>query len=162
MAIDNSQPRLRLIATIAIIVVVTLGSLEFVFKSYFAYMTDEAKHEKIAPKTALIEQLLAEHDALAGAKLPIDQAMSQVAKGTRPELIEAKPSEDMAPMTGWAKMPKQPPLPAPGADHAPVIPAVDAGAANAADGGAAPSATMDAGAPRGPATMKDAGARPNH
>lgn len=32
MAIDNTPPRLRLIGTIAVIVVITLVSLDFVFK----------------------------------------------------------------------------------------------------------------------------------
>jgi hypothetical protein len=163
MATDNTPPRLRLIVTIATIVVISLASFDLVFKSYFAFMTDEAKHEKLAPKTELLAQLVAEHDSLAGAKVPVDLAMSQVAKGTRPEIIEARPSEDMAPMTGWAKMPKQPPLPAPGAGlpiptgahTTAVMPAVDAGAA--------PTTTPDAGAPKGPAVVKDAGARaPNH
>jgi hypothetical protein len=117
MAIDNTPPRLRLIVTIATIVVITLVSLEFVFKSYFA-------------------------------------------KGLRPALIEPKPSEDLAPMTGWSKMPKQPPIaaaPPPDEVHPSITPADDAGAP-ATDAGAAPHTTLDAGAPRGPAAQKDAGA----
>ncbi|CAN5891873.1 hypothetical protein BH11MYX4_BH11MYX4_16890 [soil metagenome] len=34
MAIDNTPPRLRLIMTISVIVVITLVGLDFVFKSY--------------------------------------------------------------------------------------------------------------------------------
>ena len=49
MAIDNTPPRLRLIVTIAIIVVITLVGLDFVFKSYYAYMSDQAVREKMAP-----------------------------------------------------------------------------------------------------------------
>lgn len=165
MAIDNTPPRIRLIATIATIVVITLIGLDFVFKSYFAFMTDEAKREKIAPKTALFAQIVVEHDAFAAAKIPLDQAMAQVAKGTRPELIEPKPSEDLGPMTGWSKLPKQPPLPAPSEAHVPgpgdlhIPGAADAGTPNAADGGA----TLDAGATKGPAAVKDAGVRaPGH
>src|SRR4051794_37455550 len=144
MAIDNTPPRLRLIVTIATIVVITLASLDFVFKSYFAFMTDEAKHEKNAPKTALIDQLVAEKDALAGAKIPVDQAMSQIARGPPPGLTEANPPEDMAPMGGGTKMPKQPPPPAPGAGPpdmpGPAIaPPVAAAGPPAADAGAAPA-----------------------
>jgi hypothetical protein len=160
MAIDNTPPRLRLIVTIATIVVITLVSLDFVFKSYFAFMTDEAKHEKIAPKTELLASAVTEKNALAAAKVPVDQAMGQVAKGLRPALIEPKPSEDLAPMTGWSKMPKQPPIaaaPPPDEVHPSITPADDAGAP-ATDAGAAPHTTLDAGAPRGPAAQKDAGA----
>ena len=174
MATDNTPPRLRLIVTIATIVVISLAGFDFVFKSYFAFMTDEAKHEKIAPKTDLLAQLLIEREALAAAKVPVDQAMSQVAKGTRPELIEPKPSEDLAPMTGWSKMPKPAPTPvapSPGDAHTQVAPAStgDAGAADAsatavADPHAAPHATPDAGAPgapKAPPAAKDAGAQPH-
>ena len=112
MAIDNTPPRLRLIATIAVIVVITLVSLDFVLKSYYAFMTDEAYREKLAPLTARDEQRKAEETSFAGAKMPIDKAMASL-NGARGEIVEPKQSEDMAPMTGWAKMPKQPPLPAP-------------------------------------------------
>ena len=162
MAIDNTPPRIRLIATIAIIVVITLIGFDFVFKSYFAFMTDEAKREKTAPKTALLAQIVVEREALAGAKVPLDQAMAQVAKGTRPELIEPKPSEDMAPMTGWSKMPKLAPVPAPASEGASILPiGGDAGSPMSADGGALP--TIDGGAQKAPAALKDAGAHaPGH
>ena len=153
MAIDNTPPRLRLIATIAVIVIITLVGLDFVFKSYYAFMSDEATREKLAPLTARKEQTVAEQASFAGAKVPIDQAMAQL-KSSRNELIEPKPSEDMAPMTGWAKLPKQPPLAAPAPMHMP-----DMHMPNAADGGAAPMAA-EAGAPA-PApkrAAKDAGA----
>ena len=113
MATDNTPPRLRLIVTIAIIVVITLVGLDFVFKSYYAYMTDEAQNEKLAPTKERDQQFAAEKAALASGKMPIEQAMAQL-KGARSELVEPKPSEDMGPMTGWSKMPKLAPLPAPG------------------------------------------------
>lgn len=176
MAIDNTPPRLRLIGTIAVIVVITLVSLDFVFKSYYAYMTDEAQREKLAPTTDKTEQRAAEAAALSGAKLPIDQAMAQIGKGTRGELVEPKPSEDMGAMTGWSKLPKQPPLPpsggmpggmmvhGPDTGDAGAMTAGDGGQVNApmtaTDGGAAGAA--DAGVPRlAPKTgaTRDAGAK---
>jgi hypothetical protein len=172
MATDNTPPRLRLIVTIAVIVIITLVGVDFVLKSYYAFMSDEAQREKLAPLTARNDQRTAEQASFAGAKLPIDQAMAQVAKGTRSELIEPKPSEDMGPMTGWSKLPKQLPLPAPGAGHAaPMAPighdamgiTTDAGpggapgdAAHAADAGRAPAPHAP------PAPAKDAGAAPHH
>jgi len=164
MATDNTPPRLRLIATIASIVVITLIGLKFVFDSYYAFMTDEAHREKIAPTTALAEQVAAEQAAFAGAKVPLDQAAAQL-KASRGELIEPKPSDDLGAMTGWSKLPK--PLPVLGAPalgggaHAALADGgaakADGGPAMAEDGGAAPTAT-DAGA-----APKDAGAHaPRH
>ena len=68
MAIDNTPPKLRLIATIAFIVIVTLIGLDFVFKSYYAFMSDEAVREKLAPLTARDEQRTAEQASFAGAR----------------------------------------------------------------------------------------------
>ena len=113
MAIDNTPPRLRLIVTIAVIVIITLLGLNFVFESYFAIMTDQARFEKLAPTTAKNEQHAAEAAALAGGRMPIDKAMAQL-KGARGEAIEPKQSEDVGAMTGWSKLPKQAPLPVPG------------------------------------------------
>jgi hypothetical protein len=148
MAIDNTPPRLKLIITIAIITVVTLISLDFVFKSYYGMMTDEAQREKVAPTRDKDEQHRAEAAALSNAQMPIDQAMGLVARGGfRPDTITPQQSEDLAPMTGWSKLPKPAPTPAPHA--APPEPAMagDAGANMAGDAGATALAG-DAGAPR--------------
>jgi hypothetical protein len=158
MAIDNTPPRLRLIGTIAVIVIITLVSLDFVFKSYYAYMTDEAQREKLAPTTEKTDQRAAEAAALSGAKLPIDQAMAQIAKGTRGDIVEPKPSEDMGAMTGWSKLPKQPPLPPSGGAgmpgglmvHGPATDAMDAGAMNAGDAGPSAADGGALGIPGGP------------
>ena len=160
MAIDNTPPRLRLIVTIAVIVIVTLLGLNFVFESYYAIMTDQARFEKLAPTTAKDEQRTAEAAALAGGKMPITQAMAQL-KGARAESVEPKPSEDLGAMTGWSKLPKQAPLPVLGGSaHATETTPVgaDGGEAMGTDSGA-PAA--DAAAPKGPA-VKDAGAHAPH
>jgi len=165
MATDNTPPRLRLIITIAVIVVITLVSLEFVFKSYYAMMTDEAKHEKTAPKTDLLAQLVIEREALAAGKLPVEQAMSQIARGARPDLIDPKPSDDLAPMTGWNKLPKPLPVAAPAPNDVrgtTVVPPADGGAAMT--DAAVPNSMKDAGH-AGPApTPAPTGMRPpgNH
>lgn len=162
MAIDNTPPRLRLIATIAFIVVVTLIGLDFVFKSYYAYMSDAAAREKIAPRTDLENQHAAEKSAFAAAKLPIEQAMAQLAKGSRGD-VTPQPSDDMGPMTGWSKMPKPLPYPekhaqAPAADAGTEQPTT-AGDAGAATGDAGPAAPADAGAAHPPT---HAPTHPNH
>jgi hypothetical protein len=167
MAIDNTPPRLKLIVTIAAITVITLVSLDFVFKSYYAMMTDEATREKIAPTRDKDEQHKAETAALTGAAVPIDQAIAQLGKG-RPEAISPQPSDDLGPMTGWSKLPKPAPTPQPkGPDHAhpahetgdggTALAAGDGGAGHA-DGGAPHAGHADGGAAPAPAGGKDAGA----
>jgi hypothetical protein len=81
--------------------------------------------------------------------MPIEQAMAQIGKGTRGDLVEPKPSEDMGAMTGWSKLPKQLPLPPSGGPgtpggmmvHGPGTDtnAGDAGAMHAGDAGLAPA-----------------------
>jgi hypothetical protein len=178
MATDNTPPRIKLIATIALIVVITLVSLEFVFKSYYGFMTDEAQREKLAPTTAKDEQQVAEQASFAGGKMPIDQAMAQL-KASRAAIIEPTASDDLAALTGWSKLPKALPAGTPTPAVAPATNAGDAGAPGApgaplaaGDAGAAPLTAGDSGAPTagdagaapspGPATSKDAGAHPGH
>lgn len=146
MAIDNTPPRLRLIATIAVLTIVTLVALDFILRSYYAYMTDDAIRSKLAPPIELEEQRQEEAKSLSAAK--IDQAIAQIAKGgVRPESITPQQSDDVSALTGWSKLPK----PAP-ATH-PAIPPPgeatpgDGGVTGAADGGTAtPNAMMDGGA----------------
>lgn len=172
MAIDNTPPRLRLIVTIGVIVVITLVGINFVLESYYAVMTDQARAEKLAPTTAKDDQHAAETAALSGAKVPMAQAMADL-KGARAASIEPKPSDDVGAMTGWSKLPKQAPLPNVGGGmHAPDTNAVatDGGAAHA-DGGelatdaGVPAPAADAGAKGAapaPAPAKDAGAHAPH
>jgi hypothetical protein len=155
MATDNTPPRLKLIVTIAVITVVTLVSLNFVFASYYAVMTDEAVRSKLAPTTDFDRHHKAELDALAAAK--IDQAMSDVAKGARATAITPQPSDDLGSMTGWSKLPKPAPTPEPTAvAPAPETMMVGDAGAMTADGG--PLTTGDAGA--GGKAAGDAGAKP--
>lgn len=173
MAIDNTPPRLRLIATIGAIVVVTLIALNFVFESYFAYMSDDASRAKLAPTTERDDQRKAEAASITAAN--VDKAMLALGQGQRADIIEPKPSEDVGPLTGWAKMPKPQPAPqggwglptpsnATGDAGAPVgdggatatATGMDGGAATAKDGGAA-KAAKDGGA-NAPAPAKDGGA----
>jgi hypothetical protein len=153
MAIDNTPPRLKLIITIAVITIITLVGIDFVLKSYYGFMTDDATHRKLAPTTALDEQRAAEKTALTSAN--IDQNIAQLAKGSRTDIVKPTQSDDMGPMTGWSKSPKPAPAPEPAGGGAHSVPAPghepamtgDAGAAAMGDGGA-PHAGGDAGAPK--------------
>jgi hypothetical protein len=179
MAIDNSPPRLKLITTIGVITVVTLFGLNFVLESYYAYMSDEAMRAKIAPTTDRARQHEAEQAALTNAQLPIDQAIAQLAREGRAELISPRQSDDVAAMTGWSNLPKPAPT-APqggpvfhdeadaGEDPAatdqgttapPPVPPVPA-PTPAADAGVRRAPAADAGAPRAPREpVDDAGVR---
>jgi len=119
MAIDNTPPRLKLIVTIAVITVITLIGIDFVLKSYYAMMTDQAQREKLAPTTDKDELHKAETVALTSGSMPIQKAMAAVAKGERPALITPQQSDDLGPMTGWSKLPKPAPTPHPVQARAP-------------------------------------------
>ncbi|MBL8613660.1 MAG: hypothetical protein JNL38_40345 [Myxococcales bacterium] len=150
MATDHSPPALKIIVVAAVVTVVSLIGLKFGFDSYFAFMTDEAAKEKIAPTEQLDKLKAEEQKNLTASPMPISAAMSDLAKSGRsdtagPDLIAPKPSEDLGPLTGWTKNPRKfevPPKPV--APELPVPAAGDAGAPSAADGGT-PAAT-DAGA----------------
>lgn len=171
MATDNTPPRLKLIVTIAVITVITLIGIDFVLKSYYAMMTDEATRDKLAPTRDRDEQHKAEQAALTNAAIPVEKAMADIGKGERPAVIAPQQSEDLGPMTGWSKLPKPAPTPQPHAPEAPAPAAGDAGAAAAGDAGAVPLAgdagahpaphAADAGAHH-PAPAADAGAHPHH
>jgi hypothetical protein len=152
MAIDNTPPRLKLIVTIAVITVITLVGIDFVLRSYYGYMNDDALRRKLAPTTALDEQHKAEKAALTAAN--IDQNMAQLAKGTRTDIVKPTQSEDMGAMTGWSKLPKAAPV----VDHGATAPAPAGGAG----GGHDMHATGDAGAAPAPHAPPhgDAGAPP--
>lgn len=151
MATDNSPPALKIIVTAAVVTVVSLIGLKYGFDSYFAFMTDEAAKEKIAPTEQLDKLKAEEQKNLTSSPVPITAAMTDLAKSGRsdttgPDLVAPKPSEDLGPLTGWTKNPRKfeiPPKPA--APEIPLPAAGDGGAPNATDGGA-PNAT-DGGAP---------------
>ena len=153
MATDNTPPRPRLIVTIAITVVTTLVGSDFVFKSYYAYMSDEAAREKMAPTRERDESRSAEQTSLTSGKVPIEQAMAQVAKGARDSFIEPRQSDDIAPMTGWSKMPKPNPHGAGGP-----TPAGDAGTTSTGDAGTTSAGDAGPGAADGGLAAGDAGA----
>jgi hypothetical protein len=173
MAIDNTPPRLKLIVTIAVITVITLIGIDFALRSYYGFMTTQAQQSKLAPTKGLDEHHKAEAAAFAAAALPLDQAMGQVAKGTRAAAVSPQPSDDLGPMTGWSKLPKPAPTPEPAGAAVPppghdAVATGDAGAlgapAHAGDAGA-PTAARDGGAaahapgPHGPAHGGDAGVK---
>ena len=133
MAADNSPPRMLPIAITALVAVLVLFGLKFVFDSYYLAMFEGEEYRKVgsvAP-TALIALHAAEKKSLATAPIPIDRAVDMVVKGraeAMPELrdggITPEPSKDIGPLIGWALTPRN--VTVPDDDD------VDAGAADAA------------------------------
>jgi hypothetical protein len=172
MATDNSPPKIRVILTIAFSSVVILGALNFVFRSYFQMMTDEAQLTHLRPAAELIKLREGEQKNLTSGAVPIDKAIAELAAKGRGEAlkdIEPQASNDMGPMVGWVRTPNQAivaRLEAEAADASAPAPApamsADGGAAPTSagtDGGAAPMAT-DAGAGSIRGASPDAGAAP--
>lgn len=163
MATDNSPPRLKLIITIGAITILTLVGLTLVLNGYFAYMSDQARHAKLAPTTALDEHRQAEQAELASGKMSIGQAAAELAKGQREGLIAPQQSEDLGPMTGWSKLPKAAPVPG---EAAPTVVAdasaeATTDAAVPSDAGVSDAGATDAGAAKKPAAH-DAGVVNHH
>ena len=164
MAIDNTPPRLKLIVTIAVITIITLVGIDFVLRSYYGYMNDDAQRRKLAPTAALDEQHKAEQAALTSANL--DQSIAQLAKGTRTDIVKPQQSDDVGPMTGWSKLPKPAPTPeSGGAGGAHATPPAGHEGMHTGDAGALGTPAHmggDAGAPHGdagaPKPAADAGA----
>lgn len=157
MAIDNTPPRLRLIMTIGLIVVMTLFGLNFVFESYYAWMADDAYRSRLAPTTERDEHLTAEKASITAAN--VDKAMLSLQQG-RTEAISPAQSDDKGPLTGWTKLPKtldEPPANHPVVGHDGGAPASDAGTL-ATDGGV----HGDAGATDGGKPKGDGGAAVHH
>src|SRR5215468_4224305 len=101
MATDNSPPKIRVILTIAFSSVVILGALNFVFRSYFQMMTDEATLTHLRPAAELIKLREGEQKNLTSGAMPIDKAIAELAakgRGDALKDIEPQASNDMGPM----------------------------------------------------------------
>jgi hypothetical protein len=153
MATDKSEPRVELIAKIAVLAVVTLVAVHAALSSYFDRMAQDEEYRKIgaAKPEALMSVRADEKQRLASGHMPIDQAMHEMAMHTRTGIgaeLMPKPSNDVAPLQGWVKLPGVVPTPMMAASAEPSASAP--GAAPSADGGvdAAPHAAppTDAGA----------------
>jgi hypothetical protein len=148
MATDKTEPRTGLIFQIALLCIVLLAAVHASLTSYFNFAVQDEelrKYGEIKP-VALLNLRAAEKDRLNGGSMPIDKAMEQVSREGRKNAeaaIAPAQSKDVAPLSGWTKLPLE------------VPPAMMA--ASAADAGApaeAPTVAPDAGAQR-------AGAKPS-
>lgn len=109
MAFDKSQVNNPLIFKLMAASFVTLVGLKFALDSYFTYITEDAKANAAASPEALIKLRADEKKALASAQTPIVQALGIVGKSPRERaslIVRPLPSDDVAAMKGWSKMPK--------------------------------------------------------
>jgi hypothetical protein len=143
MATDQSPPRTRLIVTLTIVTVVSLGALKPIFDSYYTDMFESEAKAKLAAPDEVRNERAEEDKRLNGGPLSIDKAMGVLAHGREGSaLIEPRQSNDVAPLVGWARNVQDGGV-APTLEGAvPVVPAVvpgasDASAPNAADASAA-------------------------
>ena len=135
MATDETPPRHALILGIAFASVATLGTLKFIFDSYYTHVMEAEVAAKAMPPVELQAARLADQQRLSTGPMPIDKAMQDLAKA-RGNVIAPEQSTDDAPLVGWSKLPRPGVAPAQGA-----LAAADSGAAVAGDAGATPTAT---------------------
>jgi len=156
MAVDNSPPRILAITLTGIVSVVLLIALKPILDSYYVTMFEAEEYRKVSSvaPTELIALHKAEAKSFASAPIPLDRAMTLVAKGraepipgTKDDGILPQQSTDTGALIGWAMLP-------PAADPSTtsfVAPATPAPAADASVGApvAAPagSAAVSPGAP---------------
>src|SRR6185436_20054936 len=108
MATDQSPPRHRLIFVMAAITLVSLVGLKFAFDSYFTDMFETEAKARIPKPEELWKLRDDEAKRLSQSPVPIDQAMQQIGHGREASpLIAPQPSNDDAPMVGWARRPKK-------------------------------------------------------
>jgi len=148
MATDETPPRNRLIATIALITLCTLVALKFILTSYFNEMIDADRKTKLSKPEELYSVRADQGNALKNSPVPIDVAIMKMSGPLRDDAITPKQSEDTGPLLGWSKSPKALPKPIVTAPPPPPVePAItDAGAdgakpknpKNAPDGGKKP------------------------
>ena len=115
MAHETSSPKIRAIMTTAIIAVIVLVGLKFVFDSYFITMMEEeeARKQALYPPVQLDQLRASENQHLTSGALPIDKAMTELAtRGRENPSLKELPNADIAPqasndpqaMIGWTQL----------------------------------------------------------
>lgn len=94
----SSSARTDLLIYIAVALTTTIGL--FVVHTWYVTYLDQRYHAELATLPAS-EALLAAHEEPTGGKLPIAQAMGQIAKTGRPASVTPAPSNDLSAVSGW-------------------------------------------------------------
>jgi hypothetical protein len=140
MATDKSEPRIGIIAQVALIAIVTLIAVRGVLGAYFDRIAHAEEMRKIGTPEALKSLRADEKLRLQSGPMPIEQAMQTLATkgrmGASPNVMPSA-SKDVAPLQGWLKLPGEVPsaMTAPPPEPAPV----PAPSSSAAPAGSAPA-----------------------
>jgi len=164
MATDKSEPRIGLIVRIGIFAAVLLMAVRVALAAYFDEITQAEEHRKIveAKPEALLSLRSDEQKRLTEGRLPIIQAMHELAaKGRSPDIAPIE-SRDLSPLQGWSRMPAAVPAPMIAASGAPA-PSASSAPAPSASGAPAPSTSAGPAAPSipGRSTRPPAGGPPS-
>ena len=147
MATDKSEPRIALIAKVAVLAIATLVGVHVALTAYFDQMAQaevQRKYGDIQPE-ALMSLRADEKQRLSSGPMPIDQAMQTLEQkgrmGASPAITPSPEKVDISPMQGWLKMPNQVPAPLEAAaSAAAAVPAPSAAPSAAPSGSTAPPA----------------------
>lgn len=125
---DETPPQNGIIFAAAIMTVLTLFSLKYVFDSYLDVSNQSVRRAHIAESHAsgvLAEYRAHAQDQLRDGQMPIGDAMDQLAERGRAAFPQIRPVADQntGPREGWAAMPVVAGEPAP---HAQVVEAAPA------------------------------------
>lgn len=151
MAVDKTEPPIKVILTVAGLSISILVTLRVFFVSYFnsAYETRSREHIDAmlhgGSYVATAARVRTEEERRLGR---LQASMEAIARGPRPGALSPAASPDIAPLTGWTLAPREVPRPAPVA----VVPAPEPAApavAPAAPAAAAPAPPAVAAPPAG-------------
>nr|MBK7063835.1 hypothetical protein [Deltaproteobacteria bacterium] len=141
MAVDKTEPPIKVIVTVGAISLGVLVAMRMFFVSYFndSYEARSRAHIDAMLRGGSYVYTAGRVQADEARRLSgLPAAMTAVGRGQRPGAISPTASADLAPLQGWTLMPLEVPRPAPVAAPAPaaapaaVAPAVVAPAAAAA------------------------------
>ena len=144
MAVDKTEPPIKVILTVAGLSLGILVTLRVFFVSYFnnSYETRSREHiDAMLRGGSYLATAGRVHSEEAPRLGRLQASMDQIARGQRPGAVSPTTSADIAPLTGWTLAPREVPRaqPAPAPVVAPAVPAVTAPVA-AAPVPAAPAA----------------------
>lgn len=148
MAVDKTEPPIKVIVTVGAISLGVLVALRMFFVSYFndSYEARSRAHiDTMLRGGSYVYTAGRVHPDEARRLSGLPAAMTAVAQGQRPGAISPTASADLAPLQGWTLMPLEVPRPPPVAAPAPAAPAPAAPApAAVAPAPAAPAAAVPA------------------
>lgn len=150
MAVDKTEPPIKVIVTVGAISLGVLVALRMFFVSYFndSYEARSRAHIDAMLRGGSYVYTAGRVRADEARRLSgLPAAMTAVAQGQRPGAISPTTSADLAPLQGWTLMPLEVPRPAPAPAPAPV---------------AAPAPAVVAPAPAPVAAPAPAAAAPAH